>query len=122
MHLIIPLKLGSAALHFTVVCWILVNSWLGVQGVPQEVPKEIEPQCACSELWAPVCGTDGNTYVNEGCLRVLTTKCGTIKSLISESYEGECKQVNAAATAERLGSLVLIYIPLANVVVNAFRK
>ncbi|XP_032786941.2 uncharacterized protein LOC116924521 [Daphnia magna] len=120
MHLIIPMKLVSTALHFTVVCCILINSWSGVQGVPQEVSKEIEPQCACSELWAPVCGTDGNTYANEGCLRVLTTKCGKIKSLISESYEGECKQTNAAATGGILCSSVLIYVLFAKVAVNAF--
>lgn len=89
--------------------------------VPQEDTKESEHQCACSKLWAPVCGTDGNTYENEGCLRVWTTKCGTIKSLVSESYEGECKHANSAATGKRLCSAVFFCAFCASLVVNVLR-
>jgi hypothetical protein len=88
--------------------------------VPQEVPQQTEMlQCVCSRLWAPVCGTDGKTYENEGCLRVQTTKCGSQPSLISEAYEGECQQSNTAVIAgERLSAYIFVCSISANLLVN----
>ncbi|XP_057371814.1 serine protease inhibitor dipetalogastin-like [Daphnia carinata] len=59
-------------------------------GECKQVNKPSEKMCACAQYYAPVCGTDGNTYSNIDCFKNEITKCGTIKSSVTVARNGAC--------------------------------
>ncbi|KAK4017048.1 ovoinhibitor [Daphnia magna] len=59
-------------------------------GECRQVSKPSEEVCACPLNYAPVCGTDGNTYANVDCFKNEITKCGTIKSSVTVARDGAC--------------------------------
>lgn len=69
------------------------SSKLPAAGVPMKPPRK--PNCVCMQLWAPVCGKDGNTYSN---------KCEARCYDMTVAREGECDTTSPVDGATLAGS------------------
>ena len=65
----------------------------GLKVIGDGFAKNLVSDCpgVCKFKWDPVCGTDGKTYPNIGCLEVAACKPGN-KDL-AVAYKGKCKGI-----------------------------